>query len=110
MINFTHHPAPPILALYLLDPEYSDTDNFDFADLDLGSGPGGSPGHSLFPEQRLATSCGCIDDALAGGFSYGQINSIAADSADASTERSLVCDVYQPEYRDQKKPNHSRSR
>lgn len=104
-----HHSAPPILALYLFDPEYPDTDGFYSADPDPGSDLEDQTGLSFFPEQKLATSCRCIDDALAGGFSYGQINSLAAGSADVSIERTLVGDSRQLEYHSQES-NHSRSR
>lgn len=108
MVNFVHQPAPPILALYLLDPEHFDLDDFCSADHDPGTDLEDAPRLSLLLEQRLATSCGCIDDALAGGFSYGQINSLAADSTDVSVVRTLVRNPRHLEYRNQS--NHNRSR
>lgn len=101
MVSFAHQPAPPTLALYLLDPKHLDLDDFCSADHDPGPDLENPPKLSLFPEQRLATSYSCIDGALAGGFSYGQINSVAADSTDVSVERTLVRNPRHLKYRNQ---------
>lgn len=89
MVIFTRHSAPPSLA----HPRsiVFDLDNFDLEGTDLGDSDAGEL-LDLCPlkPKYLATSCGGIDHALTGGFLYGQINSLAANSADALNERTLV--------------------